>query len=509
MSLLIKALDKAMTDKASTDKAAQQNKQGDSQPLELSLESITPAAAETTPEISLEEEAGLSATPSKYAKSKTVASIKSAKSAALEKATATQTGLQQNKSASIGNSSALNKSFFTDTSQTSADVASVQNSLPPVFQAMLTQTDNVNQKAAAKVFVANQQVKTNSSKLALALLSLAGALVIWLAIQGYGYIKTLMMPEVVVVKPTISVTAQDVNTMNSENTKEELPVNLQADNEPLVAEVATVAEQKTPNTDRLNTEKSGDLAQSPAPIAAIESEATVKPSANDAQIAKAEQAINAYMAEETQKKSRQTVKNEVAMQITSKTPVNGIDPNLSAAYAAFNRGDNTLAQQKYRLVLQGDVRNTDALLGMAAIAQRQGRDADAVGWYQKVLEIEPRNSIAQSAMVNIQTNTDSIGRESRLKNMIAQQPEAHLYAALGNGYAEQNQWPAAQEAYFNASRLAPNNADYAFNLAISLEQLGKSNLALAQYERALDLMNKSGANSPNRAVLEARIQALQ
>ncbi|PKO50080.1 MAG: hypothetical protein CVU27_09620, partial [Betaproteobacteria bacterium HGW-Betaproteobacteria-20] len=157
-----------------------------------------------------------------------------------------------------------------------------------------------------------------------------------------------------------------------------------------------------------------------------------------------------------------------------------------------------------------DVRNVDALLGMAAIAQRQGRDADAAGWYQKVLEIEPRNTIAKSAMVNLQANNDIVGTESRIKNMLAQQPDAaNLHAALGNLYAEQGQWPSAQQSYFEASRLAPSNADYAFNLAISLDQLGKSGLALKQYQRALELLNESGGSSPDRVQLEDRIRALR
>ena len=187
-----------------------------------------------------------------------------------------------------------------------------------------------------------------------------------------------------------------------------------------------------------------------------------------------------------------------------------IDPILMGAYQAYTRGDDALAQQQYRQVLQRDVRNVDALLGMAAIAQRQGRDADALGWYQKVLEIEPTNTIAQSASISPSGNADPVTVGSHIKNMLARQPDAaNLHASLGNLYAEQNQWPSAQEAYFNASRLAPNNADYAFNLAISLDQMGKAKLALKQYERALELVNQSGSASPNKAALEARIHELQ
>jgi tetratricopeptide (TPR) repeat protein len=180
------------------------------------------------------------------------------------------------------------------------------------------------------------------------------------------------------------------------------------------------------------------------------------------------------------------------------------------AYEAYTRGDDASAQQQYRQVLQRDVRNVDALLGMAAIAERQGRNADALGWHQKVLEIEPTNTIAQSASISPRDNSDPTAVESHIKNMLARKPDAaNLHASLGNLYAEQNQWPAAQEAYFNASRLAPNNADYAFNLAISLDQMGKAKLALKQYERALELVNQSGSTSPNKATLEARIHELQ
>jgi tetratricopeptide (TPR) repeat protein len=206
------------------------------------------------------------------------------------------------------------------------------------------------------------------------------------------------------------------------------------------------------------------------------------------------------------------------LKLVSRTPAAGVDPTLLAAYEAYSRGDDAAAQKQYRQVLQGDTRNVDALLGMAAIALRQSRYADANGWYQKVLEIEPRNSTALSAIANSQISSESAGSatadyagsESRIKSMLAQQPEAaNLHAALGNLYASQSQWSLAQAAYFNASRYAPNSADYAFNLAVSLDQLGKSGLALAQYQRALGLINNAGTGNLDKAQLEARIQALQ
>lgn len=363
--------------------------------------------------------------------------------------------------------------------------------------------DEQNQKAAAKVFVANKEVKASSSKIALISLAVVGALLIVLGIQGYDYIISLTAPDVVVMKPSLPMPPQVegiapsspiITTTPSEITTPAPLQETQAGNEVIDAgnsDKGSTAAFRKKTLQKANVVEDVIEAEPKKP-------SIKKTNNNDA-------ATDDIDAEPTSKNKQKS------LSLVSKLQSQGVDPTLLAAYHSFIRGDDTNSQQQYRQVLQRDIRNVDALLGMAAIAQRQGRDADAQGWYQKVLEVEPRNSIAQTAIIsNRQTNTDSIGTESHIKSMIAQQPEgANLHAALGNLYAEQNQWPAAQEAYFNASRLAPNNADYAFNLAISLDQMGKPSLAIKQYQRALELLNKSGGTSPDRVQLETRIRELQ
>jgi tetratricopeptide (TPR) repeat protein len=188
-----------------------------------------------------------------------------------------------------------------------------------------------------------------------------------------------------------------------------------------------------------------------------------------------------------------------------------INNTLMSAYEAYNAGNDNEALALYKQVLRSDVRNVDALLGLGAIAQRQGRAADANGWYGKVLEVEPRNTLAQSAMLDSPTRgggqADPQADESRIKNMLAKQPEdPNLHAALGSLYADQNQWPAAQQAYFDAYRLHAS-ADNALNLAVSLDQMGKSKLALPYYQRALE--QATDASGIDRASLEDRIKAIQ
>jgi len=375
-----------------------------------------------------------------------------------------------------------------------------------------------NHQLAANVFVANQAVQNSTSPATLLMLGVAGALTIWLGLQGYQYIDKLNAPEAVFVRPPPQVTVTAVTASPA------VPPAQVA--EPQAGIDAPVAAPAAVPESAVSVAKPAVNAQGSAhESAAFTGDTATARSVADSKTA-AKKTVDSRAAEyaDVPGDGYAEPKKGAPLKLVSRTPAAGVDPTLLAAYQAYSRGDDAAAQKQYRQVLQSDIRNVDALLGMAAIAVRQSRYADANGWYQKVLEIEPRNSTALSAIANSQISTesaasataDNAGTESRIKSMLAQQPEAaNLHAALGNLYAAQNQWPLAQMAYFNASRYAPNSADYAFNLAISLDQLGKPGLALAQYQRALALLNNSGdANSPgasnlDKAQLEARIQALQ
>ena len=199
--------------------------------------------------------------------------------------------------------------------------------------------------------------------------------------------------------------------------------------------------------------------------------------------------------------------DSASIQVSKSVSEMGINPTLMSAYNAYNAGNDAEAQKLYKQVLKRDIHNVDALLGLGAIAARQGRSADANSWYGKVLEVDPRNSIARTSMLDNQSQGNELNNETSLKNMLAKQPDdANLHVALGNLYAEQNQWPAAQQAYFDAYSLN-KTADNAYNLAVSLDQMGKPKLALPYYQRALEQANAS--SNMDKAALEARIAAIK
>lgn len=157
-------------------------------------------------------------------------------------------------------------------------------------------------------------------------------------------------------------------------------------------------------------------------------------------------------------------------------------------YAAYERGDFNVARTHYETALERDPLNRDALLGLAALDTRQQNYLGAEARYMRLLEMDPRDPYAHAGMLSLRGQQDAVAAESRIKNLLAQRPDANvLHFTLGNQYAAQGRWPEAQQAYFKAYASEPTNPDYAFNLAVSLDHLRQPRLALEYYQKALKL----------------------
>ena len=197
------------------------------------------------------------------------------------------------------------------------------------------------------------------------------------------------------------------------------------------------------------------------------------------------------------------------IKVTPGGPTPTVNPLLTEAYAAFNSGNLEPATRLYNQLLRSEPNNVDALLGLAAIATQQGESDQATRHYLRVLEVEPRNSLAQAGLIGMLGRADPLAAETRLKQLIARDPSAYLHFTLGNVYADQNRWPDAQQAYFQAHHLQSGNPDYAYNLAVGLEHVGQPKLALEYYRRALQLVAAKGRANFSTAAVEARIGKLE
>src|SRR5574343_1462026 len=186
------------------------------------------------------------------------------------------------------------------------------------------------------------------------------------------------------------------------------------------------------------------------------------------------------------------------------------DANLLRGHAMLQRGELEQARRDYEQALQRDPNNTDALLALAAIAQRQGRSSDADGLRQRALVANPSDPATQAATLSgAAADADPQTAESRLKTLLSTQPEsAPLNFALGNLYSRQSRWTEAQQAYFNAVAADGDNPDYLFNLAVSLDHLRQPRLAAQHYRLALDAATKRPA-AFDRDKLNRRLGELQ
>ncbi|HEX5363518.1 MAG TPA: tetratricopeptide repeat protein [Gallionella sp.] len=183
-----------------------------------------------------------------------------------------------------------------------------------------------------------------------------------------------------------------------------------------------------------------------------------------------------------------------------------IDPLLERAYLTYRVGNLEEAQQLYQTMLAKDTRNADAQLGLAAIAQQRGENMLAAHYYASVLTLDPRNAVANAGMSAL--GADNEGDENRLRALLREQNNsAALHFALGNLLIAQSRWGEAQQAYFNAYTLEPDNAEIAYNLAVSLDHLGQSKLAAQYYQRALQL-DTADNSSFDHALVARRIERL-
>jgi len=186
-----------------------------------------------------------------------------------------------------------------------------------------------------------------------------------------------------------------------------------------------------------------------------------------------------------------------------------IHPRVAAGYAAYRAGRLAEAREAYARALREEPDNRDALLGLAAVEMRLGHAEAAGELYARRLRADPRDPHAQAGLLALHgAQVDPIATESRIKLLLAANPEAPaLYFALGNQYAQQGRWAEARDAYLRACGADAENADFAYNLAVSLDHLRETQTALDHYRRAIALAAKQSVAFDLQAA-GARVQQL-
>lgn len=187
----------------------------------------------------------------------------------------------------------------------------------------------------------------------------------------------------------------------------------------------------------------------------------------------------------------------------------GFSALIGQAFHAYSTGNMALAGTLYRRAVQLEPYNRDANLGVAAVATDAGEFAEATQRYRHLLSLNPGDEVAFSGMLNLVATTGNRAIENEMIVHASQyQQMPVLHAALGNYYSRQSRWSEASNSYATAAALAPDTADYLYNLAVSLDQLGNTGAAIENYERAM-AMSKTGHHSFDSITVNNRLQSLK
>lgn len=158
---------------------------------------------------------------------------------------------------------------------------------------------------------------------------------------------------------------------------------------------------------------------------------------------------------------------------------------LDEGYLALSEGRLDQAEQSYLKVLALHPHEKDALLGLAVVAHRKMQAERASSLYRQVLREDLGNTTAAAGLVNLSMRADPVAAESQLRELLDLKPAAaEFHYALGSVLARQLRWGEAQQAFFRAYSLAPDNTLYAYNLAVTLDRLHQFAAALPYYKLA-------------------------
>jgi len=178
-----------------------------------------------------------------------------------------------------------------------------------------------------------------------------------------------------------------------------------------------------------------------------------------------------------------------------------VDAINNQAYRYFHQRNYIKAQSLYQQVLQLQPRNRDGLLGTAAIALNKGDSTAAAQIYTRLIRLDPNDITAKTALNSLHQSSDIQRHQAEILFQLREHPKSHaLHFALGNLYAAMQNWQGAQSSFSNAWSIDGTNADYCYNLALSLDQLSQPKQALQLYQKSLALAQTHHNNLPRQQV---------
>ena len=164
---------------------------------------------------------------------------------------------------------------------------------------------------------------------------------------------------------------------------------------------------------------------------------------------------------------------------------------LSYGSVFFQRGYFDQAEASFQIALRDDPESAEALYGIGSVYLNQQKNAEARKCFERALKIR---ATYPGTLANSWNNLGLLaGREGRTADAIGYFQEAlrlspdHMIALnnLGSAYRQQKQWDDARTTYERGLALSPNDADANYGLGMVFAQKDDSEHALDFLQRAL------------------------
>jgi tetratricopeptide (TPR) repeat protein len=187
--------------------------------------------------------------------------------------------------------------------------------------------------------------------------------------------------------------------------------------------------------------------------------------------------------------------------------------------ALFRSGDFAAAEQAFDKALRLDPKSTAALAGKAEVLQAEDRGDQALSLLRLALRLDPDDQNIFVSLINLLLEQDRV--EDALAELdleIKRKPEqdprgpyarAFTYWLKGRVLLDTTDLKGAAEAFETATRIAPDNADFHYDLANTWCRLDDYDKAGKEYERVVQLQPNSATAIGAKAYYLADIADFQ
>jgi len=159
------------------------------------------------------------------------------------------------------------------------------------------------------------------------------------------------------------------------------------------------------------------------------------------------------------------------------------DDAVAAGVQALKAGDLETAQNFLNQALKQGIRHPIVFHNLGVIAQERHKDAQAVAWFRKSLLQDPNYGPSRlllgSSLLSLGKADDAVHELKLAVRSMPNEPAAHLQ--LARAYEATEQWVQAVDELEMLTALAPDNAEYSYQLGKALTRL--SGWSLQQISR--------------------------